>query len=102
LLIPSTVLCEVDYFITKYLGDHVAKAFLEGVAKDRDVVIFDALDLARVNAIRRWYDDLPLGFVDASIIALAERHGIQRVLTLDRRHFSAIKPNGLNHFVLLP
>ena len=27
LAIPTTVLCEVDYFLIKYMGDHVAKVF---------------------------------------------------------------------------
>ena len=67
-----------------------------------EILTFDALDLARVNEIRRQYNDLPLGFVDASLVALAERYRIRRVLTLDRRHFTAVKPERVGHLELLP
>jgi len=38
------------------------------------------------------YTDSVLGLVDASIIALAERLRITRVLTLDQRHFRFVRP----------
>jgi uncharacterized protein len=102
LIIPTTVLCEVDYFLVKYMGEHVSKTFFENVVATETLLYFDLVDLARVNQIRRQYNDLPLGFVDASLIALAERYSIRQILTLDKRHFSAIKPHGLGHFELLP
>ena len=102
LLVPTSVLCEVDYFLCKYLGENTAKTFFERVVKNNELLVFDHLDLERVNQIRRHYQDLPLGFVDASIIALAERHRIQKVLTLDRRHFRAVKPLHLEYLELLP
>jgi uncharacterized protein len=40
--------------------------------------------------------------VDSSLLALAERHQIPRVLTLDRRHFWAVRPQGFGSFELLP
>ncbi len=102
LLVPTTVLCEVDYFLTKYLGDNVAKTFLERVAKNNELLVFDETDLVRVNQIRRHYNDLPLGFVDASLVALAERYRIRQILTIDRKHFLAVQPLHLGHFELLP
>lgn len=36
--------------------------------------------------------DLGLGFVDATVIATAERVDAVEVLTTDRRHFSAVRP----------
>lgn len=102
LFIPTTVMCEVDYFLTKYFGEHIAKEFFERVSDNQELLVFDATDLVRVNEIRRFYNDLPLGFVDASLVALAERYGIRQILTLDRRHFRAVQPQGLGHFELLP
>jgi uncharacterized protein len=102
LVVPTTVLCEVDYMITKYLGESVAKQFFSELLTEWSILLFDQTDLARVNEIRIQYNDLPLGFVDASVIALAERHRIQRVLTLDRRHFTAVKPQHLGYLELLP
>jgi uncharacterized protein len=40
--------------------------------------------------------------VDATIMAMAERLGIQTILTLDHRHFSAYRPQNLDAFTLVP
>jgi uncharacterized protein len=40
--------------------------------------------------------------VDASVVAVAERLGLAEVATLDRRHFSAIRPKHVTAFTLLP
>jgi uncharacterized protein len=38
--------------------------------------------------------------VDASVVAIAERLGIQEVATVDRRHFSVVRPRHTAAFVL--
>jgi predicted nucleic acid-binding protein len=43
-----------------------------------------AMDLPRMTAIMRKYDDLPADFADASLVALCERRGIRDVATLDK------------------
>lgn len=48
------------------------------------------------------YADFPLGGVDASVIAVAERFGVERVATLDRRHFSVVRPKHTAALALLP
>lgn len=48
------------------------------------------------------YADLPLGAVDASIVATAERLGEVNVATLDRRHFTVVRPAHVEAFTLLP
>ena len=48
------------------------------------------------------YADLPLGLVDASVVALGEQLGVQEIATLDRRHFSVVRPHHVNAFTLLP
>ncbi len=103
LLVSSTVLCEVDYLATKYIGEHAARAFLQGqVRGEWQLLAFDEIDLQQANAIRVRYNDIPLGFVDSSLLALAERYRIPKVLTLDRRHFWAVRPQGFSYFDLLP
>ncbi|MGI9184705.1 MAG: PIN domain-containing protein [Solirubrobacteraceae bacterium] len=42
-----------------------------------------AADLIRMAELVARYHDLPLGSVDASVIALAERRGIAEIATLD-------------------
>lgn len=48
------------------------------------------------------YADLHLGTTDASIIALAERLGVTEIATIDRRHFTAVRPRHVDAFTLLP
>jgi predicted nucleic acid-binding protein len=36
--------------------------------------------------------NLRLGVVDATVIALVERFGEEKVATLDHRHFAAVRP----------
>ena len=59
-------------------------------------------DLSRSLELIKQYRDLELGVADAAVAAAAESLGIYRLLTLDQRHFRAIKPRGSDHFVLLP
>lgn len=48
------------------------------------------------------YADLRLGGTDASLVAIAERLGIERVATFDRRHFSVVRPSHVAALTLLP
>lgn len=59
-------------------------------------------DLARIVELTEAYADLPLGGTDASVIAVAERLGFETVATLDRRHFSVVRPRHAEFLTLLP
>ena len=61
-----------------------------------------ATDLERVNQILEQYADSQLDFVDAVIVAISERLRITRVLTLDRRDFSIMRPRHCDYFEILP
>ena len=103
LLVPSSVLCEVDYMVTTRLGAAVAQAFLEDVVSGAyGFLQVEFTDVARALELMRTYADAQVGYVDASVVALAERHRLNRVLTLDRRHFSMFRPKGSTHLELLP
>jgi len=56
----------------------------------------------RIIELVAQYRDFPLGTVDASVIACAERLGIAEVVTVDHRHFRAIRPAHVEAFALLP
>jgi predicted nucleic acid-binding protein len=43
-----------------------------------------------------------LGTVDASVVAAAERLGLADIATVDRRHFSVVRPSHVAAFTLLP
>lgn len=59
-------------------------------------------DVVRAAELMGIYRDAPLGFVDASIVAQAERLGIVSLLTTDRRHFSLVRPRHISSFRLEP
>jgi predicted nucleic acid-binding protein len=59
-------------------------------------------DWTRTADLVRTYADLPLGVVDASVMAIAERLGSTRIATLDHRHFSVVRPAHATAFELLP
>ncbi|MGQ0647863.1 MAG: hypothetical protein ACT4P7_09845 [Gemmatimonadaceae bacterium] len=48
------------------------------------------------------HGDVALGFVDASLVAIAERLSARHILTTDRRHFDSVKPRHARSFHLLP
>lgn len=103
LLVPSTVLPEFDYLATKLLGTAVVREFYRGLARGEVTYLEVELgDLERTFEIMDVYRDTPVGLVDASLVALAERYGLRRVLTLDRRHFAMFRPKGLESLELLP
>jgi hypothetical protein len=78
-------------------------AFIRALAQG-DFVGTEILDVdyARVAELIERYDDLPLGTTDASVIAVDERLGVREVATLDRRHFTAVRPSHVDAFTLLP
>jgi predicted nucleic acid-binding protein len=59
-------------------------------------------DWLRIAELVATYRDLPLGTVDASIVAAAERLGTDTIATLDRRHFSVVRPLHISAFDLVP
>lgn len=59
-------------------------------------------DYSRAADLVGIYRDLPLGFVDAAVVALAERLDADSVLTTDRRDFSVVRPRHVERLRLLP
>ena len=59
-------------------------------------------DVARCAELIDQYADSDIGFVDASIVAVAERLAITHILTLDRRHFGMLRPRHCSYFTLVP
>ena len=45
---------------------------------------------------------MPLDGTDANLIAIAERLGTTRIATLDRAHFTVVRPAHCNAFDLVP
>lgn len=102
-LLSPFVLAELDYLLATRVNVQAELAMLAEVARGAyQLEPFGAEDVARAHAIVARYADLEIGLADASIVVLAGRHGARDVLTLDRKHFGALRrPNG-RPFRLLP
>jgi predicted nucleic acid-binding protein len=59
-------------------------------------------DYTRAADVLRNYNDANIDFVDACIVAMAERLNIRKVLTIDQRHFRIFRPRHCDSFELLP
>jgi len=103
LLVPGLVLTEVSYLLSDRIGPHAELAFARSLAAGELVVepVLDS-DWRRIAELMEQYIDLPLGMVDASIVALAERKGLEIIATLDERHFRVVTPRHTQAFTLVP
>ncbi|GAA4684582.1 type II toxin-antitoxin system VapC family toxin [Phytohabitans rumicis] len=104
LVVPSPIVAEVCYLLGGRCGADVEAAFLEALAAREpfEVVAPGPADYLRMAELVRTYADFPLGGSDAAVVALAERLRAVEVATLDRRHFSVVRPRNGVAFVLVP
>lgn len=59
-------------------------------------------DYGRMADLVEQYADLPLGATHASVVAIAERLGVTRIATVDRRDFGIVRPRHVGAFELVP
>jgi uncharacterized protein len=103
LLVPDLVITEVVYLLATRLGWQPEVRFLGDLASgDFTLEPVHPADLLRMAELVAQYHDLPLGSVDASVIAAAERRQIADIATVDRRHFGIVRPKHTEAFQLLP
>jgi predicted nucleic acid-binding protein len=101
LIIPALVVGEVTYMVARRLGPEIEAAFLRGLARF-EIEAPAPEDWPRMAELVKRYREFPLGGTDASVVALAERLETDLVITLDHRHFAAIRPRHRPAFRLLP
>ena len=88
--VPGLVLAEVDYFLRD--ERRAMQAFMQDLARGAFTYAPPTLgQLSRAMEIDRRFEDLSLGLVDSSVVALAESLGIRRLATRDVRHFAAVR-----------
>lgn len=103
LVVSPLVLAELDYLITARAGVAAEIAALTELASGAyEIAGFSADDLGASLGIVSRFADLGIGLTDASIVVLAERYRTRRILTLDRRHFAALRASRGEPFELLP
>ena len=87
--VPEPVLVETDQLLRARLGPVAARALLRSVADGEvGVACLTPGLLRRAVAIDARFADLDLGFVDAAVMAVAEREGLP-ILTFDFEDFRA-------------
>lgn len=103
LLLSPFVLAELDYLLARNVGAHAQSALLEEVARGAyRLEPFGPGDIDGAREVVDRYGDLQIGLADASILVLAERHRVRDVLTLDERHFRALRLGRRQRFRILP
>lgn len=105
LLVPAPVIAEVGYLVGRARdgGPRAESLFLQAVADgDFSAVELTARDYRRMSELVLQYADFPLGTTDAAVVAVAERFGIAEIATLDRRHFTVIRPRHVDTLTLVP
>ena len=101
LVIPALCVAEVSYLLGSRMGSRVEARFLRGL-EELDVRAPKSGDWARIEELVREYSNFPLGGIDASVAALAESLDTDLIVTLDHRHFAAMRRTDGTPFRLLP
>jgi predicted nucleic acid-binding protein len=104
-IVPGLVLAEVDYFLRAdraAMRRLVAEIFDPGTRYEYELPV--PSDIARGLELDARFKNLTLGLVDGTVAAIAERRHVYRILTTDRRDFSAIRigPRFTQALELLP
>jgi predicted nucleic acid-binding protein len=88
-LVPAATLGEIAFLVEERLGIRVLDLLLDDLETGAYTLDCGEGDLARTRQLVVRYADLALGYVDAAVIACAERNG-GRVLTFDLRDFGVV------------
>lgn len=101
LVIPICVLVEVEYMLRPWPE---AFARLIGDVQTGAISLLDLPPpwLMRVGELLERHSSLPLGLVDATVLAATEMLDEDKLATLDRRHFTVVRPSHVEALKLLP
>jgi predicted nucleic acid-binding protein len=91
-IVPALVLAEVDYFLRadrRVMRKLIAEIFDPATRYEYELPL--PTDIVRALELDARFGDLDLGLVDGTVAAVAERRQVYRVLTTDRRDFTAIR-----------
>ena len=63
---------------------------------------FDSSDIPRTRELMRKYANRPMDLADAALIRVAEREGLRKIFTVDRRDFSVYRLHNRTRPILIP
>ena len=67
-----------------------------------DLIVLDLRDVPRMRELMRKYEDLPMDVADAALVRVAEREGIRKIFTVDRKDFGVYRLHGSVRPTLIP
>ena len=103
LVVSPFVVAEVDYLVATRHGIDAELAVLRQLGSGAfELAEITGDDLAKATRVVERYRDQAIGITDASLVVLAARYRTRRILTLDHRHFTVLKPARGHSFDLLP
>lgn len=103
LIVSPYVVAEVDYLAATRLGMDTELKILDELSGGAWILAqFGEDDVRKARTVIARYRDQDIGLADASLVVLADRYRTRRILTLDHRHFSVLRPIGGGRFSLLP
>ena len=103
LVVSPYVVDEVDYLVATRKGVEAELAVLAELSGGAyELATMDATGLASARRVVERYRDLGVGAADASLVVLAQRYRTLTVLTLDRKHFSVMRPLDGGTFKIVP
>ena len=103
LVVSPYVLAELDYLVATRLGVTAELAVLDELAGGAYVLpATDRDHLVSARQVIGRYPDQEIGVADASVVVLADQFSTRRLLTLDLRHFTVLRPLQGGSFELLP
>ena len=103
MLIGALTLCEVDLLLQRELSLKATLSILEAIASGAiRVVAPTQADFARAAELLREATEYRPRLTDAVLVATAERLGIRRVATFDRRPIAIFKPRHVRALDLEP
>ena len=101
-IVPAPVLTEVEWLCSRRSRNEFS-SILDQL--DSGALVVEDLvheDYRRVAVLLDTYADLRVGFVDAAVLAVVERLREPKLATLDRRHFTVMRPRHVEALELLP
>lgn len=103
IVLPVPAITEIAYLLGRDLGPKDLADFAAELA-NTDLILENptSADYSRAAILIIQYADARLDFIDALIVAIAERMNITRILTIDQRDFRMIRPTQCDGFELLP
>ncbi len=92
MVVSPYVVAELDYLVATRKGVDAELAVLAELAGGAyELAAMSAADIALAAEVIARYRNLGIGITDASLVVLAARYGTDTILTLDRRHFGALR-----------